>query len=243
VRSQLFGFHIQTHFIYEVLLSCPLAQAHNQIVQHTRKFSAAIEQPIENQLRTVLTGSPTSLGVDIPLNDWSEETINIFRQVIRDYALADEWSRMQALQKALSWLWPKFRETAVAAQFLLAATIDEQTHLMLMVGWNEGAAEADKAFADRFIQEYFDYLKQLAVPIAWCAASSAEAASPAKPPYGTRDDTLEKIQALRQARDKHRREHKAVPTRTEACQRAGIAPVTVKKRAPELYERWYDLNY
>jgi hypothetical protein len=243
MRSQLFGFHIQTHFLYELLLACPLPQAHSQIVQHTQKFSALIGHQLDNQLGTVLTGSPTTLGVDVPLNEWGEEIIAIFRQVIRDYALTDEFSRMQALQQALSWLWPKFRETAVAAQFLLAATIDGQTHLMLLVGWNDGADESDKVFAGRFVQDYFDYLKQLGVPIACCAAGSAEASSSARPPYSVRDDTLEKIQKLRRARDDYRREHKDVPTRTEACQRAGIAPVTVKKRAPELYERWYDLTY
>lgn len=240
MRSQLFGFPIQTHLIYEAILECSLQQAHEITCQHIRKFEGLLQQLTHNHSATL--GEPHALGIEVPLNSWDDATTTVVGQILEHHAYSDEMQRMQLLRQALAWMWPKFQTTAVAAQFLLAATLDSHTHISLQVGWNEGAAEEDVAFAREFVQLYFRYLKQLEVPWRSLILPTEPNQVPPKQ-YGPRLDTLQKLEVLRTVRERYKRGSTVTINRMAACDEANITLATVKKYEPILYDRWYDVTY
>ena len=81
--------------------------------------------------------------VETWFNELDLETERIVMAVIREFALKDEMLRMDRLKEALSWRWLKFRETAVIAQIDLSRTIEQNVHLVMLIGWSEKATEAE----------------------------------------------------------------------------------------------------
>jgi hypothetical protein len=61
--------------------------------------------------------------------------------------------------------------------------------------------------------------------------------------YGPRDDTMLKLECLRQLREENKYSGKINKGWIIACQEIGIDPETVKKHDPELRKHWYDPNY
>lgn len=242
MRSQLFGFHIQTHYLSEAILSCSLQQAQDITVQHLHKLEA-LSTRLNGQQTGIVTGEAYTLGIEVMLNEWDDELEELVREVIRDQVFMDALTRMRALRLSLSWLWTNFRETAAMAQFMLATTIDEETHLSLTVGWNSGASSEDVALADQFTQLYFVHLEHLGVPFRWLTFRPNEMPTTQKRKYGPRADTLEKMQKLAMLRADYLRNGEVTVTRTHACELVGITPSVVKKYRPELHERWYDPDY
>jgi hypothetical protein len=242
LRSELFGFHVQTYHLYEAILACPLRQAYELVLQYVRKLDGLAAR-LEGQQVTLYARHTYTIGLEFMLNAWDDGVEDLVWEIVRHHAHADELTRMRALQQGLSWLWPKFRETATVAQLLLGTTIDGDTHLSLATGWNGGASPEDIHTADRFIQLYFLYLEQLNVPLAWLTPQPGHVAAPAARAYGPRADTLEKIQKLRALRSEYLRGGEVAITRTHACELIGITPAIVKRYRPELYARWYDPGY
>ncbi len=240
MRSQLFGFHIQTHFIYEAVLACPLVQAHELTIQHIRKFDT-LERRLDKRQVTIL-GQAYTVGIEVPLNPWCDETESVVSQILKQHAFTDEMERMETLRSALAWLWPQFRTTAVSAQFLLSATIDGETHLSLLAGWNEGAAVADTDFSSDFVQLYFRHLEQLKLPFQWTAVP-ATSSRPEPRKYGARLDTLKKLQDLKKYREESKKSGEVTINRMEGCDKADITLATFKRYDPFLYDRWYDASY
>jgi hypothetical protein len=242
LRSELFGFHVQTYHLYEAILTCPLRQAYELVLQHVRRLDGLAAR-LEGQQVTLYSRQRYTIGLEFMLNAWDDGVEDLVWEIVRHHTHADELTRMRALQQGLSWLWPKFRETATVAQLLLATTIDGDTHLSLAVGWNAGASPEDIHMADRFIQLYFLYLGQLNIPFEWLTPQPSDVAEPPRRAYGPRADTLEKIQRLRALRSEHLRSGEVALTRTHACELIGITPAIVKKYQSELYDRWYDPSY
>ncbi|MBK7895199.1 MAG: hypothetical protein IPJ90_10040 [Anaerolineaceae bacterium] len=78
-----------------------------------------------------------------------------------DHALAPEFLRMKRLEDALSWLWPKLRETTVLGHFVFATTIDNLVLLTISFGWNDGALPEDVASVESFMPLYSHKVEQL----------------------------------------------------------------------------------
>jgi len=55
--------------------------------------------------------------------------------------------------------------------------------------------------------------------------------------------TFKKIQRLAEYREQHLKSQGSLPTWTSSCQKIGIEHRTVKRHAPQLYERWDDENF
>ncbi len=239
MRSQLFGFYIPSHHVYELLIPGALQHVCDLVIQHIRTFDGLAYQ-LENQYALVIT-PPYTQGFDIFLNEWDEETVMTVQRIMRDYARVDEFTRMQTLQDTLSWRWPKFRETAVAVQFLISATVNNETYMLLLAGWNDRAATTDIALADVFIHSLLRSLKQVGLLPAELLMCNTESES--VKPYGARDDTIQKIQELRTSRRESIKGGQVTLKWTRGCQLAGITPSIVKKYDPDLHARWYDATF
>lgn len=241
MRSQLFGFYIRSCHVYELLIPGPLSHVCDLVIQHIRTFDG-LPCRLDNQYALV-SSPPYTQRFDIFLNEWDEETVMTVQRIMRDYACVDEFTRMQTLQDALSWRWPKFRETAVAVQFLLSATVNNETHMLLLAGWNDGAATTDIAFPDVFIKRLLRSLHQAGLIPTELLFGSKDKDSESAKPYGARADTIEKLEELRMSRQASIERGQVTLKWTRGCQLAGITPSIVKKHDPELYARWYDATF
>jgi hypothetical protein len=246
MRSQLFGFAVDMHMLYEADLNCPLMQAHQVTVQFIRQSGLLIG--MSGALPQVTSLLPCyAMGIETWLTPMSPEVEQITSDIVRKYGLSDEMERMKLLKEALDWRWLKFRETAVVAQIYLATTIDERVHLSIQVGWNNGAPLDSKATSLYFVKGYFVHLKQLHFMDKWRTVYPLEiepTKAAAKPrAYGIRPDTYERLRKLHEIREKERRKGNIVTTRLAACDAVGIAMSTVKKYDKMLHDRWYDAAY
>jgi len=251
MRSQVFGFYIPTKTFYELLIPAPMPHVCSILVQHTRACNG-LPHRLERQY-TVISTPPYTQGLDIFMNEWDEETVMIVHGVVRKYGLGDEGMRMQTLQRELSWRWPRFRETAVAVQFLMSSTVDNETNMSIATGWNSAADIVDTTLAERFIQTSLGMLEKNGLLPA-TILTGGNAFNPAKPvkptepiepakPYGIRRDTVGKIANLRKTRRQSIKRGQVMLQWTRGCQMEGITPSIVKKYDPELHTRWYDSAY
>ena len=242
MRSQLFGFCVDTYLIYEADLNCPLNQAHEVTVQFTKEVGLLTGSAGVLPQVTVFS-RPYTLGVETWLTPMNSEEEQIASDILRDHVWKDEMARMKLLKNALDWRWLKFRETAIVAQLFMAATLEGFVHLSVHLGWNKGAASDSMVLAQHFVQGYFARIKQLNLMHRWRIAypPAPEAMKPKS--YGIRPDTYERLQKLRDIREKERRKGNIVTTRLAACDAVGIALSTVKKYDKMLHDRWYDASY
>ena len=238
MRSQFFGFIIQTHFLYEAELACSLQHAHDVSIQMIRQLEGIPSRLAET---AIFSGQQYAMELEFWLNDFAPDVEQAAARVLHQYGMADEMLRMHMLQQALDWRWLRFQETAVVVQLSLSQTIHQTVHLMMTVGWNEGAEDDAISFSNKFVQLYFAYFNRLGIPCEWCLAFPKEAREPRA--YGARTDTLAKLQELRQERAGSFTKGKVALTRKEGCDLVGITLKTFKKYDMLLYERWYDASY
>lgn len=239
MRSQLFGFYIPTHSVYEFLSPGPMPHVCDLLLQHMRAYDGAASYLGKQYMK--LISPPHTQGFDIFMNEWDEETVRTVQKILRDYAWVDELTRMQTLESALSWRWPKFRETAVAVQFLVTATIDNKTNIFLLTGWNGQADAVDITRAEQFTKSFFHTLNQAGLLPVEIVMGSRET-KPVRS-YGMRADTVEKIANLRKTRRDSIKKGRVNLKWTRGCQTEGITPSIVKKYDSELHARWYDPTY
>jgi hypothetical protein len=243
MRSQLFGFSVEAHLIYEADLNCSLTHAHQVTLQFTQQLgmingsSGALPQV------SVLTPQPYSLGVETWLTPMDTEIEEITSDIVRQYGCADEMKRMKLLKQALDWRWLKFRETAIIAQLFLSTTLEGTVHLSIQLGWNEGASSESRTLSTNFVQGYIARLKQLSLLYKWRTAYPPLPEVMEPKSYGIRPDTYEKLRKLREIREEERLKGTIVTTRLAACDAVGIAISTVKKYDKMLYDRWYETSY
>jgi hypothetical protein len=242
MRSQLFGFTVNAHFIYEADLNCPLIQAHQITVRFTQQLGF-LNSSLDLLRQVTIIGQPYTLGVETWLLETSHEIDKIASDILREHALSDEMERMKLLKKALDWRWLKFRETAVIAQIYLSTTLEGTVHVSVQLGWNEGAPQDSRQMSVYFVHGYFAQFKQLNLLHKWRTAYPPPVEKTKPKSYGIREDTFQRLQTLRENREKERKGGSVTTTRMEACVTAGIAISTVKKYDKMLYDRWYDASY
>ncbi|MBK9050868.1 MAG: hypothetical protein IPL78_08130 [Chloroflexi bacterium] len=65
-----------------------------------------------------------------------------------------------------------------------------------------------------------------------------------RPKYGIRQDTVAKLNELKQLREQDKKDNGEVTlTKTEACQLVGLTLVTLKKYDRMLFDRWPEMKY
>lgn len=244
MRSQLFGFIVKTHLTYELILNCPLNQAATTMIEFLREREAVIDTKLDIASRLIhYLNDPLTLGFDAFLSEWDEEIVQTVRAVLVDHALAPEFLRMKRLEDALSWLWPKLRETTVLGNFVFATTIDNQLLLTVSFGWNEGALPEDLATVESFMPLYVRKMEQLGYTCKLLSPLAQTEEARPKRKYGPRGDTLLKLHELVSYRRENIKPHRVEITLKQACEDKDLAMATVKKYAPILCERWYDQRY
>ncbi len=244
MRSQLFGFVVKTQLIYEFLLNCQLSQAVNTMTEFLKQYDSLLVGKSLVPPRFVnYLNDPLTVGLEAHINEWDEEIVQTVNGILAQDALASEFLRMKRIEKSLSWLWPKMRETAVLGHFVFAVTIDNTVLLTVTYGWNDGVVPDDLLAVDNIIPVYVRKMEkmgftcqQLSPPV------QMEQPKPEKK-YGPRMDTLITLKNLVEYRRQYLTRKKVEITLKQACQDNNLAMATVKKYAPVLCERWYDHRY
>lgn len=244
MRSQLFGFVVKTHLTYELILNCPLNQAATTMIEFLRELDAVIDTKPDTSSRLIhYLSDPLTIGFEAFLNEWDEEIVQTVRAVLADHALAPEFLRMKRLEDALSWLWPKLRETTVLGNFVFATTIDNLLLLTVSFGWNDGALPEDLAIVESFMPHYVCKVEQLGYTCKLLSPLAQTEEVKPKRKYGPRIDTLVSLKNLVEYRRQHLTRKKVEISLKRACEDTNLAMATVKKYAPVLCERWYDHRY
>ncbi len=128
-------------------------------------------------------------------------------------------------------------------QFVFATTIEEKTLLTVNLGWNPGALLLDVAVTDKVIPIYIQKLEKLGIQHDIISFPLYPEETAPKSRKGPTAKTLKKLQELVAYRAEHIMPNFVGIDKMQACADKNIALKTVKKYAPTLYERWYDVNY
>ncbi len=247
MRSQLFGFVVQTELIYEILLECSLEQAVAVMKQHLVALGALNStQPATKSKLIHYLSEPLTIGFETYLNEWDEEIVKTVHAVTSRHRLSDEWLRMTELKRAIDWLWTQFRETTVIGNFVFSTTIEGKVLLTVTLAWNSGARAEDISLTDTFIPIYLKRLENLGYQhkiISFPVGLEKVIKRQPKPNYGPRLDTLDKLKALVSYRRQHMTQDQVNVTLKAACREVNLAMRTAKKYAPLLCNRWYDETY
>lgn len=245
MRSQLFGFIVQSKLFYELLLDCPLKQAAAMMSNHFAEHDAMLNpSQITRPSQIHYLDDPLTIGFEAYMNEWDEKIVQLVQGVLAQHSQSHEWVRMDALKQALSWIWLKFCETVVLGQFVFATTVEGKTMLTVNLGWNPGALRLDITATDRFIPLYIQRLERLGIRhdiISFPLYPEEIAPKPHKGKPTTK--TLKKLQELVAYRSAHIETNFVGIDKMQACADKNLALKTVKKHAPTLYARWYDANY
>jgi hypothetical protein len=245
MRSQLFGFVVRSHVIFELLLDCSLEQAVAVMKQLIIECGAIVPtEPLTGSKLIHFLNDPLTIGIEVILNEWEEEIALLVREVLAKHALNHEFLRMKELERALAWLWPNLRETMVLGQFIYSITIDNKVLLTVTFGWNSAASPRDIKLTDTYIPLYIRKLEKLGYQYSVRTYLFGEIEAPARPPENRpRLETLRKLQELVAHRAKHIEPNFVSIDKMQACADVNLALQTVKKYAPILYDRWYDPSY
>jgi hypothetical protein len=239
MRSQHFGFIVQTQILSEAEMFCSLPQAYELTKQLLKQMDGISFEPVNPFIHKV---SYTAC-VEAWLKETNPEVELVLRQALVEYGHANEMKRMLVLKEALSWRWPKFRDEATIAQIYLSLTMDKTVHVLMLIGWNEQASEKDIDFSHTFAELFYANVSVHGIKVKLRMFDSPEPETPKSRPYGQRLDTAVKLTKLYENREKERSRGKIEITRQQACDLVGIALTTVKKYDPILYDRWYDAEY
>jgi hypothetical protein len=245
MRSQLFGFVVQSQLIYELLLDCSLQQAVLTMKQHLVDHGAILPSHPATQSKLIhYLNDPLTIGFEAYMNEWEEDIVQSVHGVLTQHSLSHEWLRMEELKRSLSWLWPKFRETTVLGQFAFSTTIEDKILLTVILGWNPGAATEDISLIDNFIPLFIRKLEKLGHHFTTVSFPlGQEEVTSQQVNYGPRLETLDKLQKLVAHRRKNMTSKQVNITLKAACQDINLAMTTAKKYAPLLCNRWYDQTY
>lgn len=213
--------------------------------QHLIALGALVPtQPATRSKLIHYLSDPLTVGFEAYLNEWEEEIVNTVHGVTEMHSLSNEWLRMEELKRALSWLWPQFRETTVLGNFIFSTTIEDKILLTVTLGWNSGASAQDIALTDTFIPLFLLKLEKLGYAHEFLSFPlKQEETTPPRPNYGPRLDTLEKLQKLVAYRRQHMSPRQVNVTLKTACREVNLAMRTAKKYAPLLCSRWYEQTY
>jgi hypothetical protein len=245
LRSQLFGFVVQSQLIYELLLDCALHQAVTVMKQYLVEHGALV--PTEPATRAKLIhylDDPLTVGLEAYLNEWAEEIVQTVQAVTLQHNLNHSWLRMEELKRSLAWLWPNFRETTVMGHFVFSTTIENGILLTVTLGWNPGAQLPDIELTDTFIPGYIRRLEKLGYQydvLSFPLKADERAPTPRR--KRPRMDTSRKLKELVAYRAEHIQRNLVGIDKMQACADKNLALQTVKKYAPTLYDRWYDPTY
>ncbi len=96
MRSQLFGFVVQSKLFYELLLDCPLKQAVAMMHQHLAEHDAILnpKQMTRSKLIHYLD-DPLTIGLEAYMNEWDEEIAQSVQGVLARHSSSHEWVRME----------------------------------------------------------------------------------------------------------------------------------------------------
>ncbi len=245
MRSQLFGFVVHSRRTFELLLDCSLQQVVSVMKQLLAECDGIVPAFPSMEMKLIhYLHDPLTVGFDAYLNEWDEEIVRAVGSVIAAHSLDHEWLRMERLRTALSWHWPRLRETTVLGQFVFATTIDNTILLTVTLGWNDGASPEDLALADIIMPNYLGKLQKLGIRPAYLNSTpTPEERATSQRPATPRMDTLLKLRELVAYRARHMQGNFVGIDKLQACADMNLAPKTVKKYAPTLYARWYDVSY
>ncbi len=227
------------------MLDCSLQQAVTIMKQHLVERGAILPaQPATQSKLIHYLNDPLTVAFEAYMNEWEEEIVQTVHGITSLHSLNHEWLRMKELKRALSWLWPKFRETTALGQFVFSTTIEDKILLTVTLGWNKGALLQDIELIDTFIPLYIIKLQGLGYQHDVISTPHGqEKLTPKRPNYGPRLDTLDKLQKLVAYRHKHITPQQVSITLKSACRDMNLAMTTAKKYAPLLCSRWYDQTY
>ncbi len=244
MRSQLFGFVVKTQLMYEFLLNCQLSQAVNTMTEFLKQYdSLLLGQPLVPPRFVHYLDDPLTVGLEAHINQWDEEIVHTVNGILAREALAPEFLRMKRLEKSLSWLWPKMRETAVLGHFVFAVTIENTVLLTVTYGWNGGAVPNDLLTVDNLMPIYVRKMEKIGYTCEQLSPPVEVEKPMLERKYGPRIDTLLSLKNLVAYRRQHLTRKRVEITLKQACQDNNVAMATVKKYAPVLCERWYDHRY
>jgi hypothetical protein len=202
--------------------------------------------------RNITFGSPgidscASIQESI-MNDWGDEVSRIIGLTHQACGHIDSIQRLEKMREALSYNWLKLHQTAAIAQIALGATADNETHMIMTVGWNDEAdaetIEETSSLFDVLLYGLNETKITFNFRHRWVEGEKATGSASKRPKYGIRLDTVEKLNQLKKLRDEDKRANGEVKlTKTEACELVGLTVVTLRKYDRMLYERWYEMNF
>lgn len=243
MRSQLFGFVVESKMVSELLIDCPKEQAITLMKQCLVDHGALIpSQPGTRSKVIHYINDPLTISFEAYLNEWEEELVQILHRLTSIHCQNNELLRMMELKNALTWVCPEFRETTVLGQFDFWDTLDNTTLFRVTLGWNKDANLLDIALAEDFFSHYKQKLEKMGVK--YLTAASFHQEEKAKPKQSKpRRETRMKLDELDQYRSQHIYPQYVGLDKRQACADKNLALKTVKKYAPTLYKRWYDVDY
>jgi len=248
MRSQTFGFHVETRQLFEGIFPHPFPEVQRLLRHHTHIFGDLymIHQ------RSITFGSPDmDSGVsfqEFVLNAWDEEIFRTISLVHQACGSIDSIQRLEKMRQAFSFNWLKLQQSAAVAQIALGAMAGNETHMIMTIGWNDDAPEYDVHMASIFFQVLMIGLRTTKITYNsrkfWVESEMEPEIVSKRRKYGIRLDTVAKLEALKKLREKDRKENGAVTlTKTEACQQVGLTVITLRKYDRLLYDRWDDMKY
>ncbi len=248
MRSQIFGFHVETRQLFEGIFPHPYHEIRGLLLHHLNMIGGfhTIDQ------RNVTFGSPgmdSSVSVqEIVLNDWGDEVTRVIGLVHQACGHVDSIQRLEKMREALSFNWLKLHQSAAIAQIALGAMAGNETHLIMTVGWNDEADNDTIDLTGNLFRILLLGLRETKITYnsrrIWVEAEMEPIVAAKRPKYGIRQDTIAKFNELKSLRDKDKKQNgKVTLTRTEACEQVGLTVVTLQKHDRMLHERWYDMKY
>ena len=245
MRSQLFGFVVESKMVSELLISCPMEQAVALMKQTLVEHGALISsQPATRSKLIHYIDDPLTISLEAYLNEWEDQLVEILHRLTSIHCHKNELLRMMELKRALALVCPQFREMTVLGQFDFWTVLDNTTLFRVTLGWNEDANLLDIAQAEEFFSHYKQKLEKMGVKYLTAASFHQEEKAKAKPKQSKpRRETRIKLDELDQYRSQHIYPQYVGLDKRQACDDKNIALKTVKKYAPTLYKRWYDVDY
>lgn len=248
MRSQIFGFFVSTRQIFEGIFPHPYHQVRNLLLHHLNLVGGfhTIDQ------RNVTFGSSgidscTSMQESV-LNDWGDEISRVIGLTHQACGHIDSIQRLEKMREALSFNWLKLHQSAAIAHIALGATADNETHMIMTVGWNDEADTDTVELATYLFSTLLYGLRETKITFdcrhSWVEGGKVTEPVSKRPKYGIRLDTVEKISELKKLREQDKKDNGEVTlTKTEACQLVGLTLVTLKKYDRMLFDRWHEMNY
>lgn len=248
MRSQIFGFHVQTRQLFEGIFPHPYLQV-RQLLRHHLNLVGDFHTIDHRNVTFGLPGMAacTNLQESI-LNELGEDISRVISLTHQACGHVDSIQRLEKMREALSYNWLKLHQSAAIAQFALGATADNETHMIMTVGWNNEADMETIELTNRLFNTLIYGLRQTKITFNcchhWVEGEKGTEPLSKRPKYGIRLDTVEKISELKKLREQDKKDNGEVTlTKTEACQLVGLTLVTLKKYDRMLFDRWHEMKY